>query len=374
MRTVKILHMADMHIGAAESFLKSAASPRRFETLLTFEKIIAEAERLEVDLIAIAGDLFDSNKIEPTFAESVFARISASKIPVVFAAGNHDPLNGDSPFLKYDLPKNLYVLGVADECITFEDLKLKVYGRSFESAFLKGEECFSLKADDDYINIMVQHGELKSDRNSDYNAITPAFVKGSGMDYIALGHIHKRSEIGRIGNTFFAYCGCPEGQGFDELDQKGVYVGEIGKGRCELSFLEASRRKHIILECDVTGLKSNGEINDKILELLRDKYGEAFAENLYKIKLVGSISPESEILTQELEARLNDELYFAKVRDNTEWLLNLEVLAEENSLKGVFVKRMLALTSEHKQESELYKKALSLGLKAFKGEVKYNED
>ena len=44
MKSVKILHCADIHIGAAESFLKNNAESRRIETLLTFEKIIIASD------------------------------------------------------------------------------------------------------------------------------------------------------------------------------------------------------------------------------------------------------------------------------------------------------------------------------------------
>ena len=133
MKNIKILHTADIHLGAKDSFLGTGAEKRRFETLLTFEKIIDLATSEKVDIIAIAGDLFDSNNIEQNFINSVFEKIEKSGIITVFCAGNHDPLTSDSPFLNCDLPKNLYVLGKIDECITFDELKLKVYGRSFDN-------------------------------------------------------------------------------------------------------------------------------------------------------------------------------------------------------------------------------------------------
>ena len=77
---------------------------------------------------------------------------------------------------------------------------------------------------------------------SDYNSVTPGFIESSGMDYIALGHIHKHTEIRRLGKTFYAYPGCPEGMGFDELGEKGVYIGEISKGGNSLEFLPTARR------------------------------------------------------------------------------------------------------------------------------------
>lgn len=375
MENIKILHFADMHLGAKDSFLGKAAENRKFEALITFENIIELAHKSGVNIIAIAGDLFDSNKIEDRFFEAVFNKIALfPEIKVVFAAGNHDPLSSDSPFLSKSLPSNLYVLGTKDECITFEDLKTKVYGKSFEAVSMQGVNEFSIKPDSAYINIMVIHGELKSDLKSEYNAITPSFVKNSGMDYIALGHVHKRSEIGKINNTYFAYPGCPEGQGFDELDEKGVLIGEIGKGVCNLDFISVSKRKHIAEKIDITKQNQAEEISENILKTLEEKYGDNFRENLYKIELIGETDSETEIILSEIESRLSS-LYFVKLRDKTEISLDLDILANEPSLKGIFTKKMLEKISvSSEEEKPILKKALSLGLKAFKAEVKYNEN
>ena len=376
MRNIKLLHTADIHIGAAESFLGSSADERRFETLITFEKIIDMAIKENVDLIAIAGDLFDSNNIEERFISAAFEKIgAAAPIKVVFAAGNHDPLNSKSPFITHELPDNLYVLGTSDECITFEDINTRIYGRSFEHNSLLGEEQFTLKADPQYINILVQHGELKSDLNSEYNAITPKFVKASGMDYIALGHVHKHTDVGVIDSTHFAYCGCPEGQGFDELDQKGIYIGEVGKNFCELKFTPVSRRIHIEEKVDISGLNTTAEICDAILNQLKTVYGESFGDNLYKIELTGEIDEETEIITAEIIARLKPLLYFVKVKNHTEFSLDLESLSAEPTLKGIFVKKMLEKEAAADDcQKPLIRKALNLGIKAFKTEVKYDED
>ncbi len=375
MNTVKILHTADIHIGALDSFLGEKNEKRRMETLLTFERIMDLAVSEGVQLVAIAGDLFDSNNIEERFYKAVFEKIEKSGIKTVFCAGNHDPLNSESPFLKNPLPQNLFVLGKTDECITFEDLQLKVYGRSFSDTYLKGEEQFTLSADKDYVNLMVQHGELKSDLSSDYNSITPKFVKNSKMDYIALGHVHKKTPIGKIDNTCFAYSGCVEGQGFDELEEKGVYLGEIGKSVCELKFIPVSKRQHIHHKTDVTDIETVSAIAEKIITELNIAYGEAFSENLYKIELVGEISPEFVISKQELLSRLEDAVYFIKIKDSTDLKLDIDSLLKEPSLKGIFVRKMLERTENAPEDKkEIYKKALKLCLKAFSGEVKYDED
>lgn len=371
MSSVKILHTADIHIGAADAFLGANADNRRFETLLTFENIIDLGAQNGVDIIAIAGDLFDSEKPQDIFANAVFKKIETiPQIKVVYCAGNHDPLNSNSPFLNKALPQNLYVFPENDTCFTFDDLKVRVYGRSFTATHLQAQEEFSLQVPhDDYINIMVQHGELKSDLNSDYNAITPRFIKKSGMDYIALGHVHKHTPVGKIENTAFAYCGCPEGQGFDELDEKGIYLGEIKKGKVNLEFIPISKRQHIHEIIDVTDVS---DITAHILTVLEQKY-DNFADNLYKIELIGEIDENFDLNLSEITTRIGERLYFVKVKDSTEYKLDLEALSKETTLKGVFVKNMLSKMKNTDNPLQI-KKALKLGLKAFSSEVKYNED
>lgn len=376
MKTVKILHTADVHIGAAQSFLGALAEKRRFETLITFEKIVDLANTENVNILLIAGDLFDSNEIEDRFFDAVLAKIGAiPHIKVVYCAGNHDPFNSETPLSKRTFPENFYVLGKKDECITFEELGTKVYGRSFEQPFLQGEERFTLDTDESYINILLQHGDLRSDINSEYNAITPAFVKNCGMDYIALGHVHKKTEIGKMGKTHFAYSGCPEGQGFDELDEKGVYVGELGKNFCELKFVGVSKRLHIEKKIDVSTLKNNTEITEKIINQLSSEFGEKYAENLYKIELVGEMAEDIELDKAEIGSRLSEILYFVKLKISAEPKIDYVALSKEISLKGIFARKMLEkIETANDEEKEIYKNALKLGIKAFKTEVKYDED
>lgn len=377
MHSVKILHCADVHIGATESFLGHGATARRFETLLTFERIIAAARQNNTQIILIAGDLFDSNSVEQTFVDRVFSAVtSVPEIKVVVACGNHDPLCADSPFKKTVLPENLFVMGEDDGFVTFDDLKTRVYGRSFTQTHMQGKPRFSLLVpNDDFINLMVLHGELSSDLNSDYNAITQNFISQSGMDYIALGHIHKRTGVGRIGDTYCAYCGCPEGQGFDETDQKGVYIGAVSKGAVNLEFLPVSKRLHITEKIELSDSVTCDSAVQTVLDCLLSNYGENYGENLYKIVLTGEIDENCDINTAEITGRLAEKLYFVKVKNETEIKPDFEALANEKTLKGIFVKRMCEkIDAAAEDEKPQLRRALTLGLRAFKGEFDINED
>ena len=376
MSSIKVLHCADLHIGAAESSLGALAESRRAETLITFEKIISLAREMKVNVILIAGDLFNSNNVDKSFVDRVFECFSlVPDIKIVYSAGNHDPLNAESPFKKYELPENLFVLDTKDCFVEFCDLNTRVYGKSFKEVYMQGVAQFSLQPDDNFINLMCIHGELRSDLGSDYNSITNDFILNSGMDYIALGHVHKRTDITKLGNTFVSYCGCPEGQGFDELGEKGVYVGDISKHGCNLQFVPTAKRMHLTETVDITGLSSSSEVAEHLIKTISQKHPENFIDNLYKIVLVGKLEEDVVLSIAEITARLNNTFYFAKLRDKTEIKLDFNAIAQENTLKGVFVKNMLKrLENADEGEKELLTTALNIGLKAFSGEVNYDED
>lgn len=376
MNSIKILHCADIHLGFYENSIGVTAESRAAETLLTFEKIISTAKENNVDFLLISGDLFNSNNIEKKFIDSVFE--SFSKIPeinVIYAAGNHDPLNSDSPFKKYTIPENVHVLDTKDCCVEFKDLNTRIYGRSFKEVYLKGEANFSIKPDDSFINIMCLHGELKSDLQSDYNSVTNNFIADSGMDYIALGHIHKRTEVQKINNTYFAYCGCPEGQGFDELGEKGVYLGTVSKNDCQLNFVPVAKRMHICENVDVSDCFTSADVYSKIMGVVEQKYPNAPFENLYKIVLTGFVEENADFSIPEISGRLLENLYFAKIKDKTQIKIDFNVIAKEPTLKGIFVKNMLnKIENAADQEKENLIYALNLGIKAFNSEVTYYED
>ncbi|MGI6279257.1 MAG: metallophosphoesterase family protein [Acutalibacteraceae bacterium] len=377
MQTVKILHCADIHIGAAESFLGSAAEQRRIEALLTFEKIIDLCIEKNVQVLAIAGDLFDSNLTENSLAEPVFEKIAtAPNLKVIFAAGNHDPLNRQSPFKRFKLPENLFVLGIEEEVINFPELNLRVYGRSFETSYLEGKKAPTLiPPDDDVINLCVLHGELGNDLTSGYNTITKDFISASKMDYIALGHIHQRSQINKLGNTFYAYPGCPDGKGFDELGDKGVYIGEIGKGFCNLEFVSTAKRIHAYKKIDLSNITAETDLCDLILNSIKQEYGENFGDNLYKIELTGKVDPEIAINPAEIAARLADKVYYLKVKNCTHPKIDFETLSKENSLLGIFARKMCEkIKSADDETRKNYELALELGYKAFFSEVKYDDN
>lgn len=332
MNTVRILHTADLHIGAECSYLGAGAQTRRYETLLTFEKIISLCEENTVDLLLIAGDLLESNHIDPALEDGVFNALSKlSHTRAVIALGNHDPLTADSPFILRTLPDNVFVLPKEDSVITFDDLRCRVYGSSFDGVYNEGKPRFSLTPpSDDYFNICLIHGETRSDLSGTYRPITPEFVKHSGMDYIAMGHVHTRSQIQYVGTTALAYCGCPEGQGFDESGEKGVYMGEVSKGNIALEFVPTAKRLHYRIDVDIT---DSSDITETIRSAITAT-GTNYGAHYYRITLTGTRQDDKGIDKEELLARLSPSVAFLKIKDKTRAGIDVAALATEKSLKG----------------------------------------
>ena len=226
--------------------------------------------------------------------------------------------------------------------------------------------------------LMEEISETAAEKHS-YNPILRGWIAQSGADYAALGHVHEKSGLCRAGSTFYAYPGCPEARGFDEPGPRGVYIGSISKGSVDISFVPVNQRSYFCPEISVAGAVTQQQIEDRILSFLRSSYGENFAHDAYRITLSGALPPDFTPNLTSLRDRLGTIVFAVKIKDNTNTLIDTEELRRENSLKGVFADIMLGKLeqaraggdTEHIHEYEL---ALTLGLRAFEGEVNYCED
>ncbi len=366
--SIKIIHTADLHLGRALPYLNTRAASRRSEILLTLQKICEICKSESADALVIAGDIFESPCPERNIAQQTFSILDNLGLPVVICAGNHDCLLCDSPYFTQNLPDNVTLLTKEVPFVKIGDAA--IYGVSFYDyeMFMSAPPSLPNK---DGINILVLHADIETE--SRYNPINTDFIATSGADYVALGHIHKKSEIKQAGNTYYAYSGCPEGQGFDELDVCGVYSVMVEKGNCKAQFLPVSKRIHAFEKIDVSSCFDNLAVCQTIEAVLKEKFGQSFCENLYKIHLVGdkNFAIDTAFVTQSL----SQNIYFIKVADKTNAKINLEILAKEPTLKGIFVQRMMEkLNGCTQQELPLYEEALKLGLAAFDGEVIFDEN
>lgn len=389
---MKFVHCADVHIGMEFSLNKLKSRQRKAEILQSFLRLIEYCRDEAVELLLIAGDLFDNENVEAAVVEQVKSALgSIPQTDVYIAPGNHDPYSLTSPYRDDGWSDNVVIFNGTPKVIERPDKGYRIWGCGFESSFVMDRLLMGVRLPkDELINIGILHGQLvgKSGR-SEYNAITDSDIEKSGIDYLALGHVHKQTRVQRIGDTLYAYSGTIEGQGFDEDGIKGFYTGELSKlllARHELitEYVSPSMRRYYHVNVDVTGAAGRAEVADRICRAAQsvtqdDEFavlltGNRVEDNLYKITLVGDIGEEAAVSVDELSAQLSGSFYYIKLKDNTRLVLDYEALAKENSLKGMYTARMLDTIRTQEQAgnekgAQLYRKALELGIRAFDGEV-----
>lgn len=370
MDSVRILHCADLHIGAECRFLGTKSRTRKSEVKKTFHRILELCREEKTDLLLIAGDLFDDVNISSETLGEIRDGIAALEhCKVVIASGNHDPATPDSPYMMENFwPENVILFANQPEAVLIPELGVRLIGSGFTGTYCYQSMLRKLPIfDDEMINIGVMHGDPVSDNaRSDYNAVTERMIQASGLDYLALGHIHKRTEVMKAGNTWYAYPGCPEGQGFDETGDKGVYIGTVEKGYCNLEYRSVCKRRVTELVIDVTDTLNRKELMELLRRRMEEENGAEYREHIYRLTLMGEPKDDMCRNTEDICAELED-VWFLRLKNKTRPRINPEELVQENSLRGIFVKQMTQLKGTVPEEQR--ELALRLGLRAFFGEI-----
>ena len=216
---MKVLHSADWHLGAA---LGRDSGALRRELNVIPGKIAELVRQLNCDLVLLSGDLMDSTPSREVL-ELLKDALETMAVPVLIAPGNHDFVSATSPWLTEIFPKNVHIFkNPRMEAVILPELDCRVYGAGYDSM-----DCPPLlrdfRAEGTERHVLgLLHADPQT-LHSPYCPITAEQVRESGLDYLALGHIHKSGSF-RAGSTLCAWPGCPMGRGFDECGEKGVLL------------------------------------------------------------------------------------------------------------------------------------------------------
>ncbi|WP_133014044.1 metallophosphoesterase family protein [Clostridium cuniculi] len=375
MNKVKVLHCADLHFDTPfKELSKEVSDTSKNELLEVFKKIIDLAIEENIEVLLIAGDVFDNltvNKNTLFFISDQIKRIK--NIKVFISPGNHDPYNEKSFYSMINWPENVYIFKGDMEFKEVKELNLIIWGAGFRNNYENETLLKNINVENNKINIMLLHGEITSaNSKNEYNPIYINDIYKSNIDYIALGHRHKFSGILKEGMTTYAYSGCPQGRGFDEEGEKGVIIGEVYKGGTNLSFLPVCKRKYITKEIDITGTNNYDEV---IFKLLSDLSDEEIHKNFYKIILKGELKEHFNLKESLLIEKLKNKFYYIKIINDTSIEVNLTELSRDYSIKGMFIAKILEkLKDASDDDKEILKLALKMGIQCLsEDEVNLND-
>ena len=159
----------------------------------------------------------------------------------------------------------------------------------------------------------------------------------------------------------YAYSGCLEGRGFDELNDKGFVLLECKENKIESQFVKFSIRNLYEIEYDVSDKNSFYELCEFIEKDLATKIE---ANSLVKVVLKGKHKTDFYIDKFSLSNKLNNLFFFAKVYDKTELEVNLNDYEFDKSVRGEFVRAVW----ESELDAQEKNKIIMCGLSALKGE------
>ena len=205
LRPLKIAHTSDVH-------LDDGAEGARAQ--VAFVSVIDHVLRAQAQLFLIAGDLFDHNRVSAPVIDFVYDQLSRIDCPVVIIPGNHDCMNERSILRRSDFANagdHVHLLSAADGAqLTFDDLHATVWGRGMIEHEPDNKPLHGVAARrGDRWHIGMAHGfyvDYHEPMRS--SLITPAEIAASGLDYLALGHVHVAAQM-RHGDTLACYPGSP---------------------------------------------------------------------------------------------------------------------------------------------------------------------
>ena len=352
---IKFVHIADMHFDSpfiALSDKGNLGEQRRIEQRKIFKKVIEYIKENGIKYLFISGDLYEHQHIRKSTIEyinNLFKEIPETKIFI--APGNHDPILKKSYYSTFNWNNNVHIFGPEIQKIKLEDAD--IYGYGFNEFYCSKSNIENLNIENsEKINILIIHGTLDGSNieSMQYNSMSTTILKQKGFNYIALGHIHKNNFEK---NSNIIYPGSMISLGFDELGEHGMVVGEINSTKNKLEFIKLDETEFIEIELNCTEINSIEELIEKINEIKIEE------NKLYKIILTGKRKFEINIYDlykYELSERI------IKIKNKTKPNFNIEEIAKQNTLRGLFAKEILEEIKNKNYDEEILEQALEIGM------------
>jgi DNA repair exonuclease SbcCD nuclease subunit len=206
-----IVHSSDLHVDTDWTARAYGGDGTR-----GLRAVLDTATALNADLVLLAGDVFDHNRLPDDVLTRTAALLEKAGRPVVVLPGNHDAAAEDSAWRRsgLDAVDNLHLLGITHRStVLFPELDLEVRGRPHNNYddMVPITESPTRKA---RWRIVMAHGHYQPsrDRSVKYNPswlIHDHHLLAADADYVALGHWNRRVRVGPKAINAH-YCGSPE--------------------------------------------------------------------------------------------------------------------------------------------------------------------
>ena len=299
MTPFRFVHAADLHLDAPFRGLREA-NPAIAEELkeATFRALANIADLCldrEAEFLVIAGDVFDGQDRSlraQTRLRVELSRLADRGIHTYIVCGNHDPQDRWLDGLAW--PEQVHFFG-ADQVERVahrrdgEDLAA-LYGISYARRDVGDNLALGYRRDPgDRFAIGLLHTNVGGDPDHEgYAPCSLEDLRAAGMDYWALGHIH-RWAILQEAEPAVVYAGNPQGRHPDEEGTRGCMVVEAEiDGRPRVEFVPTDTVRWASGEVSIEGQASTeellGALEDRCLEMQEREAGHPI---ICRLRIVG---------------------------------------------------------------------------------------
>ena len=373
--SVRILHLADLHLGASFPSMGERSEERARDFLSAFLRAVdyAAGERKPVDLVTIAGDLFDTHDPDEGLVyqvEAALERLHGAGVPVLLAPGTHDaPAYRRSVYRRLRLPKSAHLFTApmidAGPRLTIRGEAVQTYGIAYDAGVSERPLTdFRPTGLADY-HVGIFHAALQDSptwkiRSNDM-PVNRTEIAACGLNYLALGHYHNFAEV-REGGSVAVYPGTLEGRKFGENGPRYLVVAEIGREAVSVERTPWNARTltESTIDFALAEIREERQLEDRILAFAGDR-------EIVRVRLEGPA--EFVFDPDRLLARLGPRFFYLELDDRT-YVVNarlMERYRDEATVRGVFVRRMLERIeqADNPEAKETATLALRLGLSEF---------
>ncbi len=350
---LRVLHTADVHLGARHADLGDVAAAQRERQFAAFGASVDMALAEKVDLFLIAGDLFDSNTQPRRSVERVageLARLAEARVRTVIIPGTHDVYDRSSIYRAYDLAV-LAGTQPADELVTvltpgrpwihLAACDVVVHGPVFATKRAPHSPLRDLAAVETppaTWKIGLLHAALSIPGRTDKDevVITTDEIAASGLDYLALGHWHS-AQVAKAGGVTYAYAGAPEPVAVDQ-DRAGKVLLVTLDERDGTRYVTVDRRtvgrtefQH--LEVDAATVESQPAFVTRLKTL-------ASPDVVLDVRLIGVRRDDLDVEAAEVEDALRGSFLRVRVRDLSQPALSEGLLPPAETISGAFIRNV----------------------------------
>ena len=296
----------------------------------------------EIDLLLIAGDLFDRPPVWADLdrAAKLFARLTATE--VVMIAGASDYITEDSPWKTY--PWQSWVHMLSDKhCMNVQlgNINTSVHGCSYYAP-TEGKPYLEDARPDKESEYQILLGYTGDDNHMPADL---SELSEKGFDYIALGYEHKASVMQSM---HMAYAGSLEPLSVQETGKHGFILGEINEDSTTIRFVPFACREYINIKVRLSSDITEDELEEKLTAAI-NQYGR---DNIFTISLEGRYQPKEPYDRARLLALGN----VADVKDGTMPDYNLVALLDEHKddMIGMYLEEFLKEPAGTREQKALY--------------------